>query len=1257
MEYGSQRRSSSRIRTSVSIPKSPRGNMSQSSLQAHLMPELHLGTLMKYDKRNNQKGRTETILSEKSRYSTQEDIEKYLIENSILTLERQSAMKIQRFWRKHLSTAKLRLFLLFAKRVTHNQQRLVLYLWRMHFWPGAPASKKMYDTVKLFYQRNDFLKKDKDEMFYSDRVFHVNTYEEYMKTNMFLIDKRIEVDKIRKFVYVIDRKLLRIALRSWYDQSNETRVLYRLPISTSLLVKGREHFAHEQWTFLFWYRYIKYKRTRTFNPIYEKKFCLEWALYKGFCLTKIRLTKNAISEHNEHIKLLASDALRNNFIRKKGLVRAHDNCLKIFRKNLMSQALMGLTINLNFKKINDGISKRTIRAWYNAIDADMLKSLKLSMARQRSDIKCLNTYIAKWKRNIVKEMTVKGFSVEQIVNNRIPILQTAFILLDDFTHYVFVTCFSRWKGILSKKRKGKRFVNWSLNYAKEQSYLKYFLDVFRDNADLPYSSLNYQPFKYEPNFVSHQKKQQKLNSKLARKRRASSVKDIPIYAPLANLSVTIYAAKHIQEYPMVTGNWAETATRDEVRNLFFRLVLAFVHRAAVNKFQKRDVRGLIKSFVSKNNIFNYDSIKKILVKQNEVSNVLRREMALREIRDVDLIASLAVHDAAKAFSETKNFSIEPTAIKRIDINVKLDLSPNSLTQRIERKKKLEKVSHPLLKPILKISDTMIANNRKYRRKPEDIFNPTHAPKRATSQAIPERKRKKEGESARSFEYDPYIPISQNIEIAHAMTSRDFRIQELRILHDNANKELIRIQRVEDLNVIHEAPKKSRVKRQTLMISGNRSSDALKLQQSNSNLKAKPKEAFNSSLLTKMSLFGAEIDPKEGISFNTLSGQFLSSKTYFNLPPFQRFGLISKRFLKIFNYVLSGSVSLVPNVEMHNLHLRVAKLIYRVMNARKKKKKPPFVLPEFVAPKNQLDLAYLIFLYDISDIPIFGQDILFQNMDAFLNFMDDPPSISKCFQNNIHWIKAGAALDKIAMFIKTHPPAADEEIQKNESILEEKKPLKKSSGTIQINRSEKTDNRQKIVQRKNSKKIEKKFMIEIDLIASILYLASFFNPLIDNLYPDKSTVNTFDEFAELKEIVCEKIKEPPTIVAESVDEPEDKKKTKTKGKKGKGNKKVGKKGKTIEKAPEQPEPVKEAPQRVSFLAPQLQAGSNLAPVASSPLSSAPFQFQTQSRPVSHLNIEHWDDEIELLLAISPYLIPCPLFRKMILMENSRIKKPE
>lgn len=942
-------------------------------------------------------------LTETTIFSSPRSINRFISMQGVKAVHIQAAMVIKKAWKRYIYLSKLKILLEFINSTRQRKLRYTLLNWALLRWFPANRSKKYYQTVFSYLFQNGFIiPKTESSYMTKDKKYNVLTVDQYMKSGFVQMHVSLEPEKILKFQRLIFMNYMRRVFSSWTTIAFEHSVYNKSSFRAKNVQIQRENFGPQLWTYFVWKRWTKYRKTHTFPSrkyIQTKELYIpEWSNFRAKKLAIARQNKKAQKMRNNFIATNVLTYMHQKLLEKKNFDRATAESQKTSNMYLMQKCYRAFNTCISFTRMDMGIKRRVLRAWYSGTDQGIMVRMKKQVIRNRSDLQIMLNYFRGWRQNIVDEGIIVAYLHGIIMRNEQLFKRIVFLLTSDLAHYFYMEAFKSWKNIIQSKKRAKMFLNWSMNYSKEDAFRRYLFDILKENAGIASDRTKYLPFRLdgEKGFLMMRTGEGgKLTTRAARRRKLEKALSKPVNGYIMKFFTnttkgTIEAMKNTHRYQMVDPNWHETATTDQVRNLLFHIIIGVANkRRLLPVFQNQEQKlKAINDFRAKELLYTQINVSAFRAKQDASDANNRKKTRAQIQRDTDLLLALETHDAAVELSKCCNkFSIDKekgtTRVKKVILDDKTEdtSARNSIKHRHSIKSKSAKSEHPLLQTIDKLKSDLNNNNRKYRRSPNDIFVTE-----ARSKKVRTIRPTLEGEkSTEAVMYEMYVPIRHNVAMQRKMSSREFVLKDLQCLHEKAETEIETIPeekelfteeeeevavyqppKLEELPTIATVPTKPRLNLQDELKSTLSQSQAIidvvnsSRSLSRDSLRNGSKTSFNlSNVSGRPQLNTIEEDLSSDISIDQLSKNFVNDDGYFEFDEKQRSTLLTNKYFTILDLVLGGSQAKPrhPDFRVSNsniatdfpsLQTRISKMLRKLL--------PPPTPPPKKPPKTRVKSA-------------------------------------------------------------------------------------------------------------------------------------------------------------------------------------------------------------------------------------------------------------------------------------------------------------
>lgn len=712
------------------------------------------------------------------------------------------ATVIQRNWRISMYKRKLRRFLNFVLKVRRRRLSYALSMWILSTMPQYDRAKNSYNRIYKSLLSYNFLKKRRKKLIVKNSKMKLLTFEEYMKTN--ILYSIYPGDILVKYQKNLNRQLIQKLFQAWLSIASEHLILSKADKRSLIFAGFRENFGPEFWTYHVWKRWVYYKKKRKIElveTISANLYVPEWTYFRARKLTEARMRREATRHYRTRLGKTIIQIFRDEIHRRKTLKSSYESTVEYSNQLSLLFGYRAFQYLIIFKRFRQGCLIRALRAWYTIIDSKILNRDKLSIFTERIKMRIMRSMFKSWRKNIIEESVKNAFLHDQVSQNSLKLLPYVFLMKNNYVHFTYTKCFINWKKMIDKKKNLKRFVFWSIKIKKKQTLIRFILDIFKDNAHLPFKKSNYLPFCNNPdqgNF-SHVSSQQS------------------IMCPTSSVSETISAYQNVANFQMYQGDWSKFASGGQIRTLFYRLVCLLSYKKNINSNDIREKKiKMIKEFIKKKQLYNQRQVKTIYQMNDKKDKEMREGIGNILKRDVHVIVAYDAHSAAIELSnQVPNFSVndeirmisksteksDDNELKKIesdkhdeeeeeDLNedtysISSSSTQGSLYPFRKRRAKVVRYSTPsipFLRPINEVKDSLMKMTSKYRRRPKDAFSIRSISNRKTRQSFDMSSHRISAVSSHfgSF-YEHFVQVQPDKSMLELMKSKDFSIKELQNL--------------------------------------------------------------------------------------------------------------------------------------------------------------------------------------------------------------------------------------------------------------------------------------------------------------------------------------------------------------------------------------------------------------------------------------------------------------------------------------------
>ncbi|OHT08644.1 hypothetical protein TRFO_22723 [Tritrichomonas foetus] len=765
------------------VKKDQRPETARPHYNCNFIPPLKLKptTISKLESTPRPESAAMKFLTEPSKYSEPSSIQTFIMLNGVNQKHQDSAKRIQKAWRKIKDNKKMKSFMEFLFRLYKIRMSYPMHLWMLARRYPASIAKSHYESVVNYMKTRHYIIFLNNEWITIDFNSRLLSFDQYCKTNSIFINKRYDVNKIISFIKIVMKPLMKETISVWREMKNDLITTRKQKPNIRTTVEYRGIYHELLWTYVFWRRYVIYKKTNSLiksSIICHSFYLLEWNIYRAKRQQKINIIKAAFSMRNIRLMQYSFSTMRKYSFQKRKQRREFTSIQKVAQLSLMNIAFKGLLFHHVQCAIEKSMKYRVLSSWYKVTDKSQIHKQCLAAFNRRYQLRSIYEAFGKWKSIIFNESLMIAFLFQYINNHQTLALRPIFLMKDDKIHFTLTHAYLSWKRLIWMKNRGKKFVSWSFENANEYSIKSYLLDIFRENALHFINSQKYFPFKSE--------EEKEFNNKRANTQKASfsstkrKMKLIKLiqqaqdsnsyklqYFP-STVNNTVFSFQCIDEYPIYKGDWAKTATSEQVRTLFYRIIITASNKCKAIKKKPSKITEIIK-FKEKYHLENIVDVRAFREQQELYAEVKRKAMVQKMNRDALLLAKKDVSLAAAALNKTiPDFKInEEKAYEESQIirDTEQSILEYTATALIDSH---HKNNHPLLNSIVSLKTGINKSNRKSRRPHGQLFTEEtnqSAGKRPTK-IVPEKSNKGAGKflfEEGSIVYDKYRPFPKNIE--------------------------------------------------------------------------------------------------------------------------------------------------------------------------------------------------------------------------------------------------------------------------------------------------------------------------------------------------------------------------------------------------------------------------------------------------------------------------------------------------------------
>ncbi|KAK8888112.1 hypothetical protein M9Y10_039173 [Tritrichomonas musculus] len=798
-----------------------------------------LSDLDDFEEKSDRKSSHIKFLTEQKDYSTPRSIQTFVMYNNGDTHYADSALKIQKNWRAYIKRRRFHKFVNFIISIRKKRMRFALHLWILSLKKPADVSITSYNQVISFMQIYGYIiKQGKNQgLITKDKFYNVNNFNQAMRTDFLFIQPRYPSKVIQRYQRSFYSPLISNIFSHWFSLASEKLALRRTSRPMQELSRKRSLFGPMFWTFYFWKRWAQFKKSGKIPSKKNQLFLTEWSIYISKKKKQKKLNKIADKLHQRYVKTVIISHLRINTASRSVYNKAFENVQKNHENLLMTTSLRAFNVLIATKQFKSNIKRRVIRAWYTVIDLQITSRMKESVLKYRGFLKCLKNSFKKWQNFVIEEELRSVYLHNLVIKNNLLMLKTFFLLKSDFPHFAFVSAFLDWKKLIEMNHDKRRFITWSLTKAKQKSNLQSVLNIFKQNLGIQSDPLNFPLFENnsKKRSIPYSNSTRKVNKKRLIKMKKRMNDELPIVKVCSTtLHQTNKAYSNLNDYEMCDVDWYTKSSSEEVKDLFFRMVLILSQLKKSPSFKKslkspNEKIEIIKKFRSDNLLYNMNELRVYRVHQDRQD--LKRQSLMKQTlkRDISLLMAFDTHNAAISLHKiSKKFEINQIPIEDVTslkIKTKKKKGKSSKNSETDNSESIENLNenkvlkiqkdlkfyrpstpgrdhaskdsnsdHPFLRPIESVKKSIDMNDRKYRRKPEDIFDVKESS--ATIHNLKLINKLNSTASQARFQldsgYEQFSPLRQSLKATRMMSSREFLLKELSDMHDTATSELKKI---------------------------------------------------------------------------------------------------------------------------------------------------------------------------------------------------------------------------------------------------------------------------------------------------------------------------------------------------------------------------------------------------------------------------------------------------------------------------------
>ena len=742
-------------------------------MTARFVPALSLplDTMLEFETENVRASNTvKSLLNRKREISTPRSIQTFVITHDDEAKYIDSAIVIQRAWRRYKSNQKVERFLKFVMIARYKRVCFGFHLWRLSQVSPGNVARNSYNKVIHYLSVNGLIHEMNSQFYTMNTKKRMLTFDQYMVTGLLAVPQNLNISLLIQFKKMIYRKFVSICARKWAELASEKAILSKTKPTVMYLANARTLFQGEYSSFVFWKFWTKYRRTKSQDRGIWVPEC-RWFMAKK--RTARRLNNQADEQKRTFMKktilrfmYLSHVAAAARRTQTKAALNFHnDKLLRIAFKRFQEKG--------SKRTVNRNRVKRCIREWYKLIDRGIITQMKGSVIRQRDELQTMQNFFTQWRQILVTEAMRLTYLHELVTSNQIFCMRMVLLMMGDFAHYTFYTGFQKWRELLRMKNKKLRFVRWSLRNAQGYAVAQYLIDIFKENAGIVSHRINYLPFRRDGEkgfLLMRTGEASKLSTKARRKTRLlktlqEGTEGFVLRVFGTTVEETLDAAKNANEYPEAESDWFKTATSAQIKTLFYRLIILMANKGRLKRKigtseEKREKLG---KFRSSRLIFSRLDLAGFRHLQKTKDARARKQLQKRFQQDAERLLALETHDAAIELSRhVKQFTLNDNLTELTSARP-IDDGPASPVSRPKAKRhsirpRFGLFNHPMLQDIEVLRDKIEDVNRMYRRHPDEIFmteSPgtlmSHVTASIGSESLPRRRVRQED----AFIYEPF----------------------------------------------------------------------------------------------------------------------------------------------------------------------------------------------------------------------------------------------------------------------------------------------------------------------------------------------------------------------------------------------------------------------------------------------------------------------------------------------------------------------
>jgi hypothetical protein len=696
---------------------------------------------------------------------------------------------------------------------------------------------------------------------------------------------------------------------------------------------------------------------------------------------------------------------------------------------------------------------------------------------QRMVLKTLTRALREWKGFVVDGGVLVAAEHRAIKAHQLLALRYVCLLLGHKGQYALATAFEGWKRAASVRGLAGAFVSWSLQDAPRLALCRHFLHALYAAAKREVDPCDSVPFRLD----------------IPVHRSTEPAPSVISYQQTA-VSIVVGAMMSLRPADAVGTDWVHRASKDEVRTLFYRLIIARVYR---NKIQRERARRFqfkqsnLDRFQAQYTIATYPQIKAVRDVQRAEDSEMARFRRQVMTRDEILLASLAIGDSVDRMKKhAAKFSPQPTRPPVLDPA----FAPQPPARRAIVVPKDVPIPHapphPVLDEVSIVKSRALSISRRNRRAPDQVFAQGIGRTKSVSDLSPGSIPLVTSVAFIAHGYDPHQSVLERRDFAHKVSNRGFHLSELQTLKSRAD----RILGKDDLIFLAAARRKSLTPRISLSAITQRV----------------PFESAASFSLTK------------------IAPGYCDNATFSARPKEERVALLYSRFFAFLNFVLYGSTGYSKPVDFRDLHERIFCITRRMENSSQ----PfiPFTEPT-INPDHDTLLIGLVLAKRITqpvEFKCFGVDQLKAQIDSFLRPAEDLPVLLTELQPRM-------AIEEPANHVERSLKEIIDSIASRaiavEAAKKQPEPKRPSQVTVVQFTPDAAQDFAAGRQQRYQRTVRNRLAFAEDVITTIFKGSIFITSSMS--FDPVTHVDPFVGIGELHAVIMERVQEPPIVIPEKI----------------------------------------------------------------------------------------------------------------------------